>query len=88
VGNGTGIATTGSLTELIATLIKYALYFAGIIAVVFAIIGGYQYMTAAGSDEQAGKGRKTLQNALIGLAIVILSYAIISSVTNFLLKKP
>ena len=87
-GNKTSIACSGdiNITQLIAKIIDYLLYFAGIIAVVFVIIGGYKYMTSAGSDDQAKSGRKTLQNALIGLVIVILAYVLVNVVVNFLTK--
>jgi hypothetical protein len=85
----TGIAgNTDNQTAagLAATIIRIFLYFAGIVAVIMAIIGGYQIMTAAGNATQATNGRKTLTNALIGLGIVILSYIIIQAVINFITK--
>jgi hypothetical protein len=69
-------------TGLIALVIRLLLYFAGIIAVLFLIIGGYYYLTSRGNEEQATKGRQTLIYALLGLAIVILSYVIVSVITN------
>lgn len=77
-----GIAGSGSPTELIANVVRLMLMFSGAIAVVFVIIGGYQYMTSAGNEESAEKGKKTLINAVIGIVIIILSYAIISVITN------
>jgi hypothetical protein len=50
------------------------------------IIGGYQWMTARGNEAQVTNGRKTLINALIGLAIVILSFAVVQAVNTFLQK--
>lgn len=67
-------------------IIKFMLYFAGIVAVIMAIIGGYQIMTAGGNPTQALNGRKTLTNAIIGLIIVVLSYIIVSAVINFVTK--
>lgn len=69
-------------TGLIATVIKLMLYFSGIIAVVFLIVGGYYYITSRGNEEQATKGRQTLIYALLGLSLVILSYVIVTVVTN------
>ena len=57
---------------------------AGLIAVFFLIIGGYQYMTSAGNEELAERGKRTLQNAIIGLVIIILSYAIVTVISNSL----
>lgn len=57
---------------------------AGIIAMFFIIIGGYQYMTSSGDEEAAARGKRNLQNAIIGLVIIILSYVIVTVVINAL----
>jgi|GEM_PF-2785239 len=87
LGNPTGIAGSGSFTELAAKIIDILLYFAGIVAVIFAIYGGYVYMTSGGNEETASKGRRIITDAIIGLVIVILAYAIITGVTNFIVNK-
>ena len=46
-------------------------------------IGGFWYITSAGNEETAEKGRATAINAIIGIIIIILSYVIISVVSNF-----
>lgn len=79
-----GVAGSGSLGQLATTIISVLLGLAGMVAVIFVIIGGYYYMTAAGNDSRATSGRKTLVNALIGLAIVVLSFLIVQIVTNFI----
>jgi hypothetical protein len=55
---------------------------AGLVAVLFIIIGGFQYMTSAGNEELAERGKKTLQNGIIGLIIIILSYVIVTVIAN------
>lgn len=72
--------------SLATTIIKILLYFAGIVAVIFVIIGGYQIMTAQGNASQATNGRKTLTNAIIGLVIIVLAYIIIQAVVAFITK--
>jgi glucose uptake protein GlcU len=54
------------------------------VSVLFILIGGFQYVTSAGKEEQAKKGRQTLTYAVIGLAISILAYVIVYAVTNSL----
>lgn len=81
-GNGISLSAQQDLPHLILAVVDIMLFFAGAIAVVFVIIGGYFYLTAQGNDEQAEKGKKTLVNAVIGVIVVIMSYAIISVVTN------
>lgn len=70
--------------ELAKSVIEYALYLSAIIAVLFIIYGGYQYIFSGGSDDRAKAGRKTLANALIGLVIVVLAYVIVQVVYRFL----
>ncbi len=71
---------------LVKTVINWALYLSAIVAVIFIIIGGFLYITSAGNDSQAKKGRDTLVNALIGLTIIVLSYMIVQVVYNFLAR--
>lgn len=76
-----------SIKDIARKIIEWALYLAAIIAVIFIIIGGFMYITSAGDPAKATKGRTTLVNALIGLAIIILSYLIVQVVYNFLVQK-
>lgn len=75
-----------TVREIAKLVIDWALYIAAVIAVIFIIIGGFMYITSAGNEAQAGKGRATLINALIGLTLVILSYIIVQILYNFLTK--
>ena len=72
---------------LITYIIKQLLLIVGLLSIVFIIIGGFQYITSAGNEEQAESGKKTLTNAIIGLVIVILSYVIVAVVINALQGK-
>jgi hypothetical protein len=75
---------TRNAADIITRIIRYLLLFAALIAILFIIIGGYKYITSAGNEEKAGSGRKTVTNAIIGLAIIILSFVIVSVVNNTL----
>ncbi len=80
----TGFVCAQSASELVASILRIMLFFAGVIAVVFCIIGGYKIITAQGNDTQLADGKKTLQNALIGLGIVIASYTLVTVLINLL----
>ncbi len=82
----TAIDTTNP-QDFIKKIIDWALYLAAMIAVIFIIVGGYMYITSAGSDSKANTGLKTARNALIGLAMIVLSYLIVQVVYNFLVGK-
>lgn len=79
--SGTGLMdlTFGQgLTGFLNYGIKFILIFAGLVAVLFLIIGGYQYIISGGNEEAAEKGKKTITNSVIGLIIIILSYTIVT----------
>ena len=80
--NGGFSSITANPLAFIAWVIRILLYLAGAVAVLFVIIGGYQYMTSGGNEETAEKGRKTLINAIIGIVIIILSYVIVNVIVN------
>lgn len=86
-GDSDGIAGKSTIGELATQIISILLSISGIIAVVMVIYGGYLFMTARGNEEQAKSGRKTLVNALIGLVIVVVSFAVVQALTNFLTNK-
>lgn len=69
----------GDIQSTIANLIKTAIRFLGVIAVIFVLYGGFKWMTANGSDEKVSEAKRILIAALIGLAIVLTALAI----TNF-----
>lgn len=75
---------TDSLYNALAGLINFLLIIAGLIAFFFALYGGFMYLTAGGNDANAEKGRKMITNAIIGLVIIFLSYAIIQYVIGHL----
>lgn len=71
-----------SINQLIRTVINWLLAIAFGVAVLFLIIGGFQYIVSAGNEEAAEKGKGTAVNALIGIVIIILSYVIVNVVAN------
>jgi uncharacterized membrane protein YwzB len=79
-----GIAASRSLTELLVDLIKILLGFAGLVAVVIVVIGGFWYMTSGGNEELAEKGKKTMLNFVLGLAVIILAYTIVNILADLL----
>ena len=86
VGGSTGLGGEGKdLRSVIGNIIKVALGFLGVVAVVIVLIGGFKYMTAGGSDEKVGDARKYIISGIIGLAIILSAYAITTFVISQLL---
>ncbi len=70
------VGTTDEPEKLIVEVIKIFLSFVGIIAVAILIWVGFRWMNAGGNDEELRKSKQVIIRALIGLAIIIASYAI------------
>lgn len=70
--------------NLIATVIRFAISFAGIIAMVYIIIGGFYWLTAAGSSDRINKGKGTLLWAFFGLLVVFGSYVFLQVIIQAL----
>lgn len=85
--NTSRLGKSQNASDLIINIINILLSVVMAIDVLFIIIGGYQYITSAGNAEKATTGRKTLVNALIGLAIIILAYVIVSVVNRSLTRS-
>lgn len=52
------------------------------LAVVFIILGGYQYLTSVGNDEQIKTAHKTITWGLVGVLIAMLAFAIVQILVN------
>ncbi len=66
------------LDVVIRQVVQILLILAGVVGLVYLIIGGYQYVTAGGNAETAAAARTTILNAVIGLIIIFASYAILT----------
>ncbi|MBP7670752.1 PKD domain-containing protein [Candidatus Gracilibacteria bacterium] len=64
----------------ILRIVNFALGFLGLIAVIVVIYGGVVYVTAAGESDKTEKGRSSIKFAVIGLLIVLGSFAFVNTV--------
>jgi hypothetical protein len=74
------IAAEGSLRGVVLRIINYFLGFLGLLAVIMVIYGGVTYVTAAGNDEAIGNAKKIIMYALIGIIIILLSFAVVNTI--------
>jgi len=84
IGAQAGYDVTGqdTLPSIIGRIINAVLGFLGVVLIVIIIYAGFLWMTAGGSEEQVGKAKQWMINAIIGLVIVLLAYAITSFVVT------
>lgn len=71
-----------SPVEITMITIRWFLSFLSLIAVVMVLYGGFTWMTAAGSEERIKRAKDILRAAIIGLIVVMLSWAAIVFVND------
>lgn len=67
---------------LLAYIVNILSWVAGLIALGYAIYGGYTYILSAGDESRASKGRQILIGSVVGIIIIALSRAIVVFVVN------
>ncbi len=62
--------------EVIGGLVRAFLGLLGIIFIILILISGYNWMTAGGNEDKVNRAITTIRRSIIGLIIVVGSYAI------------
>lgn len=84
VGAATGLETQTDLPTIIGRIINIFLGFMGIVLLVIIIYAGWLWMTAGGNNEQIEKAKLWIRNGIIGLIIIVSSFAITAFVIGLL----
>lgn len=79
-GYDSSLTTSTDLKEFVIRIVNYALGFLGLIAVLVVIYGGVLYVTSGGDEDKTTTGRKAITYAVIGLIIVMGSFAFVNTI--------
>ncbi|MFA5135173.1 MAG: hypothetical protein WC505_05335 [Patescibacteria group bacterium] len=79
-GSTFGIGTA-DLASTVIMIVQWVLGFLGLVAVLMIIYGGFILLTVGGgNEERAASSKKIITAAVIGLAVVLLAWAIVTFV--------
>ncbi len=73
---------TADPKQILVNIVNMVLGLLGLVALIVVIIGGFRWMISMGEEERITRAKKTISGALIGIVLVLLSWAIV----NFVLK--
>ncbi len=76
-----GLSTIEPKTTMI-NVVNYLLGFLGILAIAVILVGGFKWMVSGGSEEKVASARQMIIAGVIGLAIILASFAIVKFVVN------
>lgn len=77
------ITPINNIISVVRNAIRFVLLVAFVLAFVFLIIGGIRWITAGGDEKAVSGARGMITAALIGLVVVLVSYALIVLVETF-----
>ena len=82
-----GGAPTGGLTlkgaEIIRVILTYFYIAAIILALLFLIWGGFNWITSEGDKQKLAQAREKITFSVIGLIVVFLAYLVVVFIGNF-----
>ena len=70
-------AAAGSFNLVFGRIVGLVLTVAAIIAFVYLLIAGFQYITSGGDAAKATTARQGIINALIGILVILISYLLL-----------
>ena len=79
--------TTGTLDSALTSILNAIILIMGIVAVIFIIIGGVNYITSSGDSNKVKKAKDTILYSVIGLVICALAFVIVNFVIGSILKQ-
>lgn len=82
------ISAPGSLGELISNVLPYVFGIAGILLLVYLVLGGLQLMTSRGDPKAMQGAQAKISNALLGFIIVFAAYWIVGLIGRMLNLDP
>lgn len=77
LGNGMEVASLNCLPVVFGNIVTAALMFAGTVAIALLIYAGIRFVTSGGDPKQVQGARQIITYAIIGLVLVLSSFAII-----------
>lgn len=76
-----------SIGGFFSRILEILVSIVGIVAVIFIIIAGFRFIISSGSEEGMSGATRAVIGVIIGLAVVLLAFAIVAIVAN-LLQSP
>lgn len=78
---------TDDFTELVTNFLGWLLGIAGALALLMLIWGGILYVTSAGDEQKAAKGKRIVTWTILGLIVILMSYSIIALIEDIFINE-
>lgn len=68
----------------VTIILRYVFPIAGILMLIFLVLGGFQLMTSRGDPKAVESAKGKITNALLGFVIIFIAYWLVSLIANVL----
>lgn len=82
-GQAGAVASALTLSEIAVKILNFLLGSMGILALIMMVIGAIMYLTSAGDEGMAGKGKDIFKYALIGVLMAMISMVLVTQIAAF-----
>lgn len=72
-----GLAGYESFGDILVAILNALLALAFLAGLIFMIISGFRFITSQGNEQQVTEAKKNMLWSIIGIAVIIMSYAIL-----------
>jgi hypothetical protein len=79
--NPTGVNNT---TVLVTNVVNWLLGITSAIVILFLVVGGIMYVTAAGDEQKTDQAKKIITYCIIGLFIILISYSVVLTLNSII----
>ncbi len=77
-----GAASLNCIPGLFKLVLNFAFQIVGVVAIFFVLFAGIKFLTSGGDEKKVEEAKKTLTFAIVGIIVVILSFAIINLISS------
>jgi hypothetical protein len=80
------VNSEAEIRSIITQIVGYILAILGVILLVQIIFAGYSWMMSGGNEEKIKKSKDKIVSSIIGLAIIMIAYVLVSSIFGLLVQ--
>lgn len=76
-----------TLGDVLTFIIRLFFVIAGVFALIYLLIGAFRWVTSGGNKENVEKARDQIQNALVGVILIIVVVAIVATLEQVAFRE-
>ncbi|MFH0928176.1 MAG: hypothetical protein V1821_01745 [bacterium] len=78
------LGTRATIQSAAGGFLSYALSFVGVAGLIMIVYGGFSWMIAGGNAEKVKKAKDMIIYAIIGMIVIVVSYAVVNFIVSSL----